>query len=90
MPAIADPDPAAAKRAFEAMMEMSKIDIAVIEAARLTHPKRGSCRCQVNRPGRGDTEPCGSPFRLVLKVRSIIFYSMNIPIMGMNGHNLGI
>jgi 2-polyprenyl-6-hydroxyphenyl methylase/3-demethylubiquinone-9 3-methyltransferase len=32
--AIADPDPAAAKRAFEAMMEMTKIDIAVIEAAR--------------------------------------------------------
>ena len=32
--AIADPDPAAAKRAFEAMMEMRKIDIAVIEAAR--------------------------------------------------------
>lgn len=32
--AITDPDPAAAKRAFEAMMEMSKIDIATIEAAR--------------------------------------------------------
>ena len=32
--AIADPDPAAAKRAFEAMMEMTKIDIAKIEAAR--------------------------------------------------------
>lgn len=32
--AIADPDPAAAKRAFEAMMEMGKIDIATIEAAR--------------------------------------------------------
>jgi predicted 3-demethylubiquinone-9 3-methyltransferase (glyoxalase superfamily) len=31
--AIADPDPAAAKRAFDAMMEMRKIDIAVIEAA---------------------------------------------------------
>jgi len=28
--AITDPDPAAAKRAFEAMMEMTKIDIAVI------------------------------------------------------------
>jgi predicted 3-demethylubiquinone-9 3-methyltransferase (glyoxalase superfamily) len=32
--AITDPDRAAAKRAFEAMMEMGKIDIAVIEAAR--------------------------------------------------------
>ncbi|HET9064713.1 MAG TPA: VOC family protein [Gemmatimonadales bacterium] len=32
--AITDPDPAAAKRAFEAMMEMVKIDIATIEAAR--------------------------------------------------------
>lgn len=32
--AIADPDPAAAKRAFDAMMEMRKIDIATIVAAR--------------------------------------------------------
>jgi 2-polyprenyl-6-hydroxyphenyl methylase/3-demethylubiquinone-9 3-methyltransferase len=32
--AIADPDPAAAKRAFDAMMTMTKIDIAAIEAAR--------------------------------------------------------
>jgi 2-polyprenyl-6-hydroxyphenyl methylase/3-demethylubiquinone-9 3-methyltransferase len=32
--AIVDPDPAAAKRAFEAMMAMGKIDIAAIEAAR--------------------------------------------------------
>jgi 2-polyprenyl-6-hydroxyphenyl methylase/3-demethylubiquinone-9 3-methyltransferase len=32
--AIADPDRAAAKRAFDAMMHMTKIDIAVIEAAR--------------------------------------------------------
>lgn len=31
--AIIDPDPAAAKRAFEAMMGMVKIDIAAIEAA---------------------------------------------------------
>jgi len=30
----ADPDRAAAKRAFDAMMEMRKIDIAAIEAAR--------------------------------------------------------
>jgi len=34
MAAIADPDPAAAKRAFDAMMEMGKIDIAKIDAAR--------------------------------------------------------
>ena len=34
MEAIADPDPATAKRAFEAMMTMGKIDIAAIEAAR--------------------------------------------------------
>jgi len=32
--AISDSDPAAAKRAFDAMMEMSKIDIATIEVAR--------------------------------------------------------
>ena len=31
--AISDPDPKAAKRAFDAMMEMGKIDIAKIEAA---------------------------------------------------------
>ena len=32
--AMSDPDRAAAKRAFDAMMQMQKIDIAVIEAAR--------------------------------------------------------
>ena len=32
--AYTDPDPAVAKRAFEAMMGMTKIDIATIEAAR--------------------------------------------------------
>jgi predicted 3-demethylubiquinone-9 3-methyltransferase (glyoxalase superfamily) len=31
--AVTGPDPAAAKRAFDAMMEMKKIDIAAIEAA---------------------------------------------------------
>jgi predicted 3-demethylubiquinone-9 3-methyltransferase (glyoxalase superfamily) len=34
MDAISDPDRAAAKRAFDAMMTMQKIDIAAIEAAR--------------------------------------------------------
>lgn len=35
MQAISDPDPAVAKRTFEAMMTMKKIDVASIEAARL-------------------------------------------------------
>jgi predicted 3-demethylubiquinone-9 3-methyltransferase (glyoxalase superfamily) len=39
MEAIADPDRAAAKRAFEAMMTMGKIDIATIEAARRGPPR---------------------------------------------------
>jgi 2-polyprenyl-6-hydroxyphenyl methylase/3-demethylubiquinone-9 3-methyltransferase len=34
MKTIADPGPAAAKRAFDAVMTMKKIDIAAIEAAR--------------------------------------------------------
>jgi len=34
MAAITDPDGAAAQRAFNAMMQMRKIDIAAIEAAR--------------------------------------------------------
>jgi 2-polyprenyl-6-hydroxyphenyl methylase/3-demethylubiquinone-9 3-methyltransferase len=33
MDAIAHPDPAAAKRAYEAMMQMTKLDIATIETA---------------------------------------------------------
>ncbi len=32
--ALSDPDPAAAKRAFDTMMGMTKIDVAAIEAAR--------------------------------------------------------
>lgn len=32
--AITDPDPVAAKRAFEAMMGIGKIDLAAMEAAR--------------------------------------------------------
>lgn len=39
--AITDPDPAAAKRAFEAMMAMKKIDIAGIETARRGPARRG-------------------------------------------------
>src|SRR6201994_4475874 len=38
--AITDPDPAVAQRAFEAMMTMTKIDVAAIEAA-----GRGCRRC---------------------------------------------
>jgi predicted 3-demethylubiquinone-9 3-methyltransferase (glyoxalase superfamily) len=33
MDALSDPDPAAAKRAFDAMMEMKKIEVAAIESA---------------------------------------------------------
>jgi 2-polyprenyl-6-hydroxyphenyl methylase/3-demethylubiquinone-9 3-methyltransferase len=40
--AISDKDPSAAKRSFEAMMTMRKIDIAAIEAAR-----RGQGRSEV-------------------------------------------
>ena len=32
--ALGDPDRAASKRVFEAMMEMKKIDVAAVEAAR--------------------------------------------------------
>ena len=39
MAAITDPDPVVAKRAFEAMMTMRKIDIAAIEAARQSGSK---------------------------------------------------
>lgn len=38
MQAITDPDPGVAKRAFDAMMQMKKIDIAAIEAARAGTP----------------------------------------------------
>jgi hypothetical protein len=31
---MADPDPAVARRVFEAMMEMKKVDVAAIESAR--------------------------------------------------------
>jgi 2-polyprenyl-6-hydroxyphenyl methylase/3-demethylubiquinone-9 3-methyltransferase len=41
--ALGDPDRAAAKRAFEAMMKMKKLDIATIEAAR-----RGTARPQAS------------------------------------------
>ncbi len=42
--AISDPDPAAAKRAFNAMMTMRKIDIAALEAARLGLAADGQVR----------------------------------------------
>ena len=52
--AITDPDPAAAKRAFDAMMQMRKIDIATIEAARRGAALGGSLNewCEVTN-GRG-------------------------------------
>jgi 2-polyprenyl-6-hydroxyphenyl methylase/3-demethylubiquinone-9 3-methyltransferase len=40
--AIADPDPTAAKRSFDAMMKMKKIDIATIEAARRAGQSSGA------------------------------------------------
>jgi hypothetical protein len=43
MAAIADPDRVAAKRAFDAMMDMMKIDIAAIEAARRTDALTARC-----------------------------------------------
>ena len=51
--AITDPDPAAAKRAFEAMMTMRKIDIAAIEAARrrLRRRRPGSTLAHSSRHG---------------------------------------
>ncbi len=39
--AVTDPDVAVAKRAFDAMMQMKKIDIAAIEAARRNFPVKG-------------------------------------------------
>src|SRR3974390_670702 len=57
--AIADPDRAAAKRAFEAMMQMKKIVIAAIEAAPRGcrslapgFPRVASSRCRRQSPGR--------------------------------------
>ena len=45
--AVADPDRAAAKRAFDAMMTMRKIDIAVIEAAWRGRPARRAAALNV-------------------------------------------
>ena len=44
--AVTDPDPAAAKRAFDAMMTMKKIDIAAIEAAPAVEVASSSRACR--------------------------------------------
>ena len=48
--AITDPDPAAAKRAFDAMMTMKKIDIAAIEAAAEVEAASGRCGIRLVMP----------------------------------------
>ena len=41
---VTDPDRATVKRAFDAMMQVKKIDIAAIEAARRVEASRGADR----------------------------------------------